>query len=47
MRIWKYFKGLYGWAVYNNKYKYISHYESTEREALRTCLLWNSQHREF
>lgn len=41
-------KGLYGWAVFNEKYKYISHYEETEKEAFRTCYRWNFvEKREF
>ena len=45
---WTYFKGLYGWAVFNEKYKYISHYEETEKEAFRTCYRWNFvEKREF
>lgn len=46
-RIWKYYKGLYGWAVYNTIYKFISHYEETEREAFKCCMKWNNEGKEF
>ena len=46
-KTWTYYKGLHGWAVFNNKYKYISHYEDTELEAFRTCNKWNREKREF
>lgn len=46
-RIWTTFRGLYGWAVFNNKYKYISHYEETRLEALKTVKQWNAEKREF
>lgn len=45
--IWTCYKGLYGWAVFNNKYKYISHYEETRAEAIKTCKEWNKEQREF
>ena len=46
-RIWSWYKGLYGYAVYNEKYKYISHYEETAIQAMRTCRQWNKEQREF
>ena len=48
-RIWSYYKsrvGL-GYAIYNNRYGYISHYEQSEREAFRLCMQWNREQREF
>ena len=47
VRIWSYYKGLYGWAVFNNITKTISHYEETEREAFRICMQWNMEKKEF
>ena len=48
-RIWIYYKSPcgYGWAIFNNKYKYISHYEQTERDAFRLCMKWNREQKEF
>ena len=48
-KIWVYYKssaGL-GWAVFNNKYKYVSHYEENEIQAFRICAKWNREKREF
>lgn len=45
--IWTYYKGLHGWAVYNEKFKYISHYEETQVKAMMTCIRWNREGREF
>lgn len=44
---WTWFKGLYGWAVFNNYTKTISHYEETMIDAIRCCNQWNKEKREF
>lgn len=35
------------WAIFNTKYKTISHYEDTKTEAILTCHAWNKEKREF